>query len=167
MSTNAQLIVPDKIKTHQPKPTKAQLVDALFQRAKENHAEHMATVNIRRREIMEEVKAICESILDGPTPPPLEIEENTLHRCSTTNRQYYSGMHASVTLTDPRLTRLADEDYKLGRALYFDDRAALRKIRESLVPSNPLLDPSMKDALDKMLSAILPSSKAQAPCISV
>lgn len=162
---NTNITLPAAIKVQQPKPTKTQITQALFERAKENHRQTRESAELRKKAISDEVLRICIEVIQGPTPPTLKVQE---HEIGYGSRHYQDrGITVTQKVNDPRITSLADEFCELTKNSYFDDREVMRKIREALVPTNPLLDnPDMKDALDKMLSQIMPS-KSNRPCITV
>jgi len=146
-----EIILPKKIKNHQPKPTKAQLVEALVQRAKQLNDEENKARHAKREEIQAQIDITAQSLLARVKPEDYEVHP----------RPYNNNISLSVTIDmPPEINRLCKKlsQYNWVR---FDEKETKKKILESLKNPNPLLGNSeLAKALDQILEQVLKAPAA-------
>jgi len=147
-----ELTIPTKISESQPKPTKAQLVDALFQQAKANYQEEEARKRKLREDIEAESKQYAIEVLKKKKNPFANAEVNVNYR--------YNNDQISIILTvqDPKVVKLCKKLKDSGNS-YFNEAGVKKEIRESLKGPNPLLGSQHKQALKDLLDQIMGKGK--------
>tara|TARA_B110000196_G_C21136236_1_gene661255 strand:+ start:1493 stop:1954 length:462 start_codon:yes stop_codon:yes gene_type:complete len=148
-----ELAIPTKISESQPKPTKAQLVDALFQQAKANYQEEEDRKKKLREDLDTEGKQYAIEVLKKKPNPFANAEVNVNYR--------YNNDQISIILTvqDTKVDKLCKKLKDLGHS-YFDGVGVKKEIRESLKGPNPLLGSQHKQALKDLLDQIMGKGKA-------
>ena len=147
-----ELTIPTKISESQPKPTKSQLVEALFQQAKANYQEEEARKKKLREDIEAESKQYAIEVLKKKKNPFANAEVNINYR--------YNNDQISIILTvqDTKVDKLCKKLKDSGHS-YFDDVGVKKEIRESLKGPNPLLGSQHKQALKDLLDQIMGKGK--------
>jgi hypothetical protein len=145
---NTTLILPDKIQKAQPKPTKSQLIEALFVKAKEKFNKEKEKANIKQEEIKEEIKE--KAIIAIPNRlKELEVEVN-----------YRGEVSIKFDMNDSLFNKLGQKYQKADSVGYFNEYKTRDKIKESLKTPNPLLDnPDVSIALENLLESIFNSKE--------
>ena len=148
-----ELTIPTKISESQPKPTKAQLVEALFQQAKANYQEEEDRKKKLREDLDTEGKQYAIEVLKKKKDPFANAEVNVNYR--------YNNDQISIILTvqDTKVDKLCKKLKDSGHS-YFDDVGVKKEIRESLKGPNPLLGSQHKQALKDLLDQIMGKGKA-------
>ena len=139
------LAIPKKIATHQPKPTKAQLIDALVERAR---VKFDAEKDIQEQKLKEIEDLIADEgialIRTGRAEAP------SIHvYCNSTE------IHIKVDSKEiKRLSKLHDKTDVLR---WFCERSTREQIKKQLQIPNPLLgcDADTAKALDQLLERIM------------
>jgi hypothetical protein len=152
------LTIPNKITATQPKPTKAQLVEALISRARIAHDKVNEARGIKRDAIEAQVKAEAEKHFRASSMKDFDFNINLWHgRCSFT-----------LSVENPKLKKLT-EAMRKHDYLHFDRDATKKKIVESLAAPNPLLgNPDTAKALDTLLHSIMnPAAKLEDSTVDV
>lgn len=143
------IAIPKKIATHQPKPTKSQLIDALVERAREAHRLNEDEKDIKRSALEQEgIRLVLKAFKQAkPTD-----EDVTLYNRWRVNEP------ASVTVevTSPSIRTIQTKLQKL-QPCNFHEEETKRKIRDSLKTPNPLLgcNGDTAKALDQLLERIM------------
>ena len=139
------LAIPKKIATHQPKPTKSQLVEALLVRARAAHGRAEEARSIKRDAIEAQVKAEAKKTFHAACIKDFDFSINTWHKsCSFT-----------LSVESPKIKQLC-ESMQEHDYCHFDRDATKKKIVESLATPNPLLgDADTAKALDQLLERIM------------
>ena len=145
-----ELTIPTKISESQPKPTKAQLVDALFQQAKANYHEEEARKSKLREDLHTEGKKYAIEVLNKKPNPFAKAEVNI--------NSHYSRVNIILTVEDPKVLKLCKK-LKDSRHSYFDEAGVKKEIRESLKGPNPLLGSQHQQALKDLLDQIMGKGK--------
>jgi len=147
-----ELTIPTKISESQPKPTKSQLVDALFQQAKANYQEEEARKRKLRKDIEAESKQYAIEVLKKKPNPFAKAEVNVNYQ--------YGQDHVSIILKvqDTKVNKLCKKLKDSGYG-HFDDVDVKKEIRESLNGPNPLLGSQHKQALKDLLDQIMGKGK--------
>jgi hypothetical protein len=145
---NTTLILPNKIKKTQPKPTKSQLIEALVVKAKEKFNKQKEKANIKQEKIIEEIKE--KAIIAIPKRlNELEVEVN-----------YRGDVSIRFVMNDSLFNKLGEKYQKADSIGYFDKNETKNKIKESLKSPNPLLDnPDVSIALENLLESIFNSKE--------
>lgn len=145
---NTTLILPNKIKKTQPKPTKSQLIEALVVKAKEKFNKQKEEANIKQEKIREEIKE--KAIIAIPKRlNELEVEVN-----------YRGDVSIRFVMNDSLFNKLGEKYQKADSIGYFDKNETKNKIKESLKSPNPLLDnPDLSIALENLLESIFNSKE--------
>jgi|694.fasta_scaffold85900_2 hypothetical protein len=145
---NTTLILPNKIKKTQPKPTKSQLIEALVVKAKEKFNKQKEEANIKQEKIIEEIKE--KAIIAIPKRlNELEVEVN-----------YRGDVSIRFVMNDSLFNKLGEKYQKADSIGYFDKNETKNKIKESLKSPNPLLDnPDLSIALENLLESIFNSKE--------
>jgi hypothetical protein len=139
------LAIPKKIATHQPKPTKSQLIDALVERARIAHDKANEDRGVKRDAIEAEVKAEAEKHFHAASMKDFDFDMNKWHRsCSF-----------SLSVKSPKIKKLFENMRKLDY-VHFNRNETKKKIVESLKTPNPLLgNEDTAKALDQLLERIM------------
>ena len=139
------LAIPKKIATHQPKPTKAQLVEALLVRAEAAHERLEEARRIKREAIEAQVREEADKLLAAAKLNDFDFTMNRWHkRCSF-----------DLQIESPKITKLIEAADKFHYCR-FDRDATKKKIAEQLKTPNPLLgDDDTAKALDQLLERIM------------
>lgn len=141
-----KLIIPPKVSNTAPKPTKAQIVEALLKRAVSNHEEERKALEARREVVRKELKEEVLKELAKKKPTDFSIS-----LCESWGGK---DVEAEITMTNAKISALKDK-LKSIRHVSFDEKEVKAKINESLKPTNPLLgDSNLAKSLDAMLAAI-------------
>lgn len=147
-----ELTMPTKISESQPKPTKAQLVEALFQQAKANYQEEEDRKKKLREDIEAESKQYAIEVLKKKLNPFAKAK--VIVNCN------YAQNHVNIILTveDPKVVKLCKKLKDSGYS-HFDEAGVKKEIRESLKGPNPLLGSQHKQALKDLLDQIMGKGK--------
>jgi hypothetical protein len=139
------LAIPKKIATHQPKPTKSQLVEALVSRARVAHDKANEARGLIRDAIEAQVKAEAEKAFRLTTLKDFDFGMNMWQKsCSFT-----------LSVESPKIKKLI-ESMRKHDYVHFDRDETKKKIVESLKTPNPLLkDDDTAKALDQLLERIM------------
>ena len=139
------LAIPKKIATHQPKPTKAQLIEALLIRAEAAHDRIEESRRIKREAIEAQVKAEAEKTFHAASMKDFDFDVNEWNQfCSF-----------RLNVESPKIKQLI-ESMRRHNYRFFDRDATKKKIVESLATPNPLLkDDDTAKALDQLLERIM------------
>lgn len=142
-----EIIVPGKIQAVQPKPTKSQLIEALFEQAKKEHKELIERNNAKQEELRVLLKKEALKEFKSIKPNEMELDEKIYGSdCE---------VELSIMLSSREITNLKTQMKKL-RVYRFDEAEVKKKIREGLVPANPLLgNPDMVAPLSQLLARIM------------
>ena len=145
---NTTLILPNKIKKTQPKPTKSQLIEALVVKAKEKFNKQKEEANIKQEKIREEIKE--KAIIAIPKRlNELQVEVN-----------YRGDVSIRFVMNDSLFNKLGQKYQEADSIGYFDKNETKNKIKESLKSPNPLLDnPDLSIALENLLESIFNSKE--------
>mgnify|MGYP003644536175 FL=1 len=149
-----ELTIPTKISESQPKPTKAQLVDALFQQAKANFNEEEA----RKSKLREDINAECKQY----AIEALKKKPNPFANADAEVNFYYGNNSVNIILKveDSKVVKLCKKLKDSGRHGYLDEAFLKKQIRESLKGPNPLLGSQHKQAIKNLLDQIMGKGKA-------
>lgn len=147
---NTTLTIPNKIEKTLPKPTKAQLVEALVEKAKEKFKKRKEEAEIKQKAILK------------------NIEEKAIEALSKTmkrpNVSVYHGGEVSLhfEMNEPLFNKLGQQYKNAGCNEWFNEREVRDTIKTSLSTPNPLLgNPDVSVALDNLLESIMsPKTKA-------
>lgn len=146
------IIIPDKIQATQPKPTKAQLLEALLDRARVAHWEAEAEKEAQREKLEAEGVALVLQEFKKAKPTADDVKFF----------REYGDFPAKVELrfTSSKIRSLQDKIRKLKRT-GFNEEETKNLIREKLKAPNPLLGKEdTAKALDALLATIVtPPSK--------
>jgi hypothetical protein len=139
------LAIPKKIATHQPKPTKTQLVEALISRARVAHDKANEARGVKRDAIEAQIKAEALKTFRSADAEAFDFSMNMWQKtCSFT-----------LDIKSPQITQLLEKMRKFDY-VHFDRDATKKKIIESLATPNPLLaDENTAKALDQLLERIM------------
>jgi hypothetical protein len=139
------LAIPKKIATHQPKPTKTQLVEALLVRAEAAHERLEEARRIKRDAIEAQIKAEAEKTFHAACIKDFDFGMSMWHKsCSFT-----------LNVESPKIKQLC-ESMRKHDYCHFDRDATKKKIVEQLKTPNPLLgDDDTTKALDQLLERIM------------
>lgn len=141
------IIIPSKVASTQPKPTKAQIVEALVSRARENHKNE----EVRKEKVREHIQEKAEALIRGHIKN-LREEDFDVNHFLDWSRDREVRVTASF-----QLAGMAPLKSKWGKnqKSFFDEKAVKAKIVEKLKPSNPLMEnDEVVKALDAMLANI-------------
>jgi hypothetical protein len=139
------LAIPKKIATHQPKPTKTQLIDALVERARlkfeaDKEAQEQKLKKIEALIIEEALKVIGQ----GKSKEP-----------SVRVWDFSTELH--FTVKSKEIDRLSKLHNKTDVLRWFQEGATREEIKKQLATPNPLLgcDADTAKALDQLLERIM------------
>lgn len=139
------LAIPKKISTHQPKPTKSQLVEALVSRARVAHCKANEDRGVKRDAIVTEIRAEADRFLNAASIKDFDFKMNLWGGDCT----------FSLSVKLPKIKKLMENMRKLDY-VHFDRDATKKKIVESLATPNPLIgDDDTAKALDQLLERIM------------
>jgi hypothetical protein len=143
------LAIPKKIATHQPKPTKAQLVDALVERAREAHRLNEDQKDIKRSALEQEGIRLVLEAFKKAKPTDEDVTLYSRWRCN-------DSASVTVEITSPSIRTIQTKLHKLYPCT-FKEEETKRVIRDSLKTPNPLLgcDDDTAKALDQLLERIM------------
>lgn len=145
---NTTLILPDKIKKTQPKPTKSQLVEALVKKAKEKFDKKAEKAIIKQEEIEEEIKEEARIAIPKRLNE-LQVEVN-----------YRGDVSIRFDMNDSLFNKLGQKHKNASNNEWFNEYETKKKIKESLETPNPLLDnPDVSIALENLLESIFNSKE--------
>ena len=145
---NTSVIIPSKIQNTAPKPTKAQLIEALLLRAKEAHRTAEAEKDLKRSALEEEGRKLVIEEFKKAKPTNEDI---------SLYNQWRHDTPASVTVevTSPKIKEVQRKLSKLHESS-FDADSTKRRITEGLKAPNPLLgNTDMAKALDALLATLM------------
>lgn len=137
------LSIPSKIKDHVPKPTKAQIVEALVERARVQHNAKEEKKRIKREQIEEKMIANAVAFF---AKNPTKIKALVQHD---------GDVQIEINVRDAKNEALNTQYRKLYYSCFYADDVK-RQIREKLAAANPLLDnPDVAKQLDQLLASIM------------
>jgi len=128
----SNLIIPNKIKTTLPKPTKTQLVEALLIKAKELHDKEEE----RKKKLRKEIET---QLLEAGLKDLAEANPNKFTVCVN---EYQESADIEFKLTSPQCKKLIKQYAKYSSKRFYESEAKT-KILESFKPANPLLNNSV------------------------
>ena len=146
-----KLIIPPKVSNTSPKPTKAQIIEALVERARIQFREKEDAIRSKRQAIEEQINKEARkefakiafemesiSIYENYRPPHIDFHLKT-------------GLSLFST---PKITALLNKLNQFQTS-HFDEKATKALIAEKLKQNNPLLgNDEVAKSLDAMLAAI-------------
>lgn len=153
------IIIPDKIQTTQPKPTRSQLLEALLERARVAHQEAEAEKEAKRDKL--EAEGVALVLQEFKKAKPTADDVTFLHT--------WVNFPASVRIeiSSPKIKSLQDQIRKLRRT-NFDEQSTKKLIQEKLKAPNPLLgNEDTAKALDALLATIIKPSTPAALTVDV
>jgi len=142
-----KLIIPPKVSNTAPKPTKAQIVEALLERARKAHVEAEAVKDAKREKLEVEGVALVLEAFKQVKPTTKSV---TLVHPWNWDRP----ATVKVEIKTPAIRSIQKKIADLSSSR-FDEDATKRKIKNSLTAANPLLgNDEVAKSLDAMLAAI-------------
>ena len=139
------LAIPKKIATHQPKPTKSQLVEALVSRARVAHDKANEVRGVKRDAIEAQVREEADKLFHAASLKDFDFSMNLWH----------GSCAFSLNIESPKIKKLIEAMSKHDY-VHFDRDATKKKIVESLATPNPLIgDEDTAKALDQLLERIM------------
>jgi hypothetical protein len=155
-----KLIIPEKITHHVPKPTKAQLINALVARAREQHDE-------QQKQYTEVLRPLYDARNNAAYEALAKITTTkNLHKLNVSSSYCAGhGVYVSGYIDSPEL-RDIDAQLRVKLQKYrpqpFDEKSIRREITASMAHGTNPLDTSsteVKKALDEMLRTLLKQSQ--------
>lgn len=147
----ATLIIPTKIKNNVPKPTKAHILEALLEKARERHEKTHADWRLKKEAIEQEIKELI--LLEIPKLRESDFELNTgIYQYSRTP----SPATISASIKTPAITRKQERLIAhYNKQPMFDKEWMKKDLRKKLETPNPLLGNSnvgkaIEDLLDQL-----------------
>ena len=141
------IIIPGKIQATQPKPTKSQLVEALLDQARKDHAELYERNQAKQEELRVLLKKEALRLFKAVKPVEMELDEKFWGESNE--------VKLSTKVSSPEILKLKAQIRKLDTHR-LDEDAMKKKIREGLTPANPLLgDTNMEAPLKQLLERIM------------
>lgn len=133
------------VERHQPKPTKAEVIEALVMRSYEKVKAAAELYNSKYAELTQKIEDEAKRIA--------KVEMENL-KCEV--NVYHNGqVNVTFTVRDPRITAWIVERTNLSRPVWCEKTARLNIKKAMLLkkPSNLLDDPEAVKAMDAMLAA--------------
>lgn len=147
---NTTLTIPNKIQNTAPKPTKAQLVEALVKKAREKFNKRQKEANIKQEAILKNIgdKAII-TLSNKMKRPDVSV-------C------YRGEVSLHFEMDEPLFKKLGQQHKNVECKGWFNEDAVRKTIKASLATPNPLINnPNVSIALDNLLESIMsPKTKA-------
>lgn len=145
---NTTLTIPNKIKQHVPKPTKAQIIEALVERARVQHNAKEETKRLKREQIEQRMIANAVAFY---AKNPAKMKAGVA---------YDGDVTIKINVRDAKNETLNTQLRKLDfNSFYADD--VKKQIREKLASANPLLgNAEVAKQLDQLLASIMGKPKA-------
>lgn len=147
---NANLILPVKVKSITPKPTKAQLVEALLAQALKDHDENEVLKNQKREELEEKIIKNAIAVL-LKKKDPLQDAEGIFHSWNNT-------ISLKINIKDPLSISMLKKLKELEPTRIYPQNVKA-KILEGLKSTNVLLGDDYSPALKAMLDQIFIPTK--------
>jgi hypothetical protein len=142
------LIIPSKIKDTVPKPTKAQIIEALVERARAQHEAKEEAKRIKREAI--EATMVANAIAFYAKHPTK----------SKTAVAYDGDVTIEINVRDAKNEALLAKSKNLGYNHFYADQAK-KTITDKLKAANPLLgNDDVTKQLDQLLASIMGQPKA-------
>ncbi len=149
------VLIPAKIQNTAPKPTKAQIAEALLARARAAFLEEEAKKLERREQLIEQCRDLIleEFKKKKATPDDVNVMENWFH----------GDPNVQIKVTSPKIAAVRKKIFENDKS-YFQEDEMKKKIREGLAAPNPLLgNEDAAKALDALLKTIM---QPAAPALS-
>jgi hypothetical protein len=142
-----EIIVPGKIQAVQPKPTKAQLIEALVEQARKEHADLRVINEGKIEELLVLLKKEALEVISKLNSDEMELDELPW------------GLDGEVSLfikvTSKKIKEIKKQISKLRIGRFYPDEVK-KTIKEKLTPSNPLLNnPDVNETLSQLLAKIM------------
>lgn len=149
------ITIPAKIQKHQPKPTKAQICEALLERARAAYKKVEDAKTTKREAIQQQINELALVELRKKKPEDFVLNQRTWH----------GTVEAEILISTPQIKKLMDSLSKYSWAS-FDEQGTKEKIREKMKTPNPLIgSEEAEKALDTLLKTIM---QVESPaCIEV
>lgn len=151
------LIIPSKIKSTVPKPTKTQILEALLAKAQERHNKAYADWNAKQHAIEDEIKELVRLEIPKLTIQHFDIDDGV-------NCYSRSANPATVRadIKTPAITRKQEKLIIHNKKQPKFDRDEMKiDLRKKLEAPNPLLNnPSVGKALEELLDQMTGKPKA-------
>lgn len=147
---NTTLTIPNKIQNTAPKPTKAQLVEALVEKAREKFHKREKEAEIKREAILKNIGDKAIIALSN------KIKRPDVSVC------YRGEVSVCFKMDEPIFKKLGEQHKNVKSNGWFDEDGVRKTIKASLATPNPLINnPDVSVALDNLLESImLPKTKA-------
>ena len=149
--TMNKLIIPNQIEANKPKPTKAQLVEALLIQAKENWTQE----NVKRRALRDQITLEAKTYVEKVLREKKNIFSNSEINI---NSRYDKSIVILFEVKDKKTTEFC-EKHENARDIYFNEQAVKEKIQKSLRNPNPLLNKEYKNSIKDLLDQVMGNTK--------
>lgn len=155
---NTSLTLPSKIQNSNPKPSKAQLIEALMLRAEKKHKEKEAIKEAKRDLLETEGIALVLELAKDITPTENDVNfKNSFYRCNRDDTPI-----VTLQVTSPQIKAIQKKIDNL-RWHSFDRDGTKAMILQKLKAPNPLLNnESVEKSLDQLLATIIEQPKIEA-----
>ena len=147
---NTTLTIPNKIEKTAPKPTKAQLVEALVEKAKEKFNNRLEEARIKQEAILKNIEEEAIIALSNKMKRP------------TAYVDYKGEVSLRFEMNEPLFKKLGKQYKNVECNNWFRESDVRKTIKDSLAAPNPLLgNPDVSVALENLLESIMsPNIKA-------
>jgi len=145
---NTAVTIPTKIQNVAPKPTKAQIIEALMDRARKAHAQSEVLKEAKREKLEAEGVALVMEAFKKTTPTEKDV---TLVHSWNWDRP----ATVEVKIKSPAIRAIQKRIYDLKESSFYEDETK-KKIQEGMKAPNPLLgNDAAEAALDQLLASIM------------
>jgi hypothetical protein len=142
-----EIIVPGKIQAVQPKPTKAQLIEALVEQARKEHADLLVINKGKIEELLVLLKKEALEIISNLNLDEMELDELSWKSDSEVS--------LFMNIRSKKIMEIKKQIAKLRIGRFYPCEVK-DKIKEKLTPSNPLLNnPDVNETLSQLLAKIM------------
>ena len=142
------LTIPAKIKDTVPKPTKTQIIDALVERAREQHEANEEAKRLKREKI--EAKMIENAVKAYTRKPSI----------AKIRVGYAGDVEFEISKKDAKNEELEKQRWKFSYD-HFQEWSVRKQIKEKLSTPNPLLgNKEVEKQLDQLIASIMGKPKA-------
>lgn len=147
-----EIIISTKIVANKPKPSKAQIVEALVETARANHEENYRQNEIRRNALEDQAIKKAKELFKKKKIEEFSFEtshEYSCHQC----------VNVSISIDGSEVASLLEKrkDIKLMR---FDRDKTKKQIVEAMKEKNPLLEGGHQKELNNLLDSIMGRQQA-------
>ena len=149
---NTSLAIPSKIQNTAPKPTKAQLLDALVARARIKFDQDKEEQEKKCETIKGQIEATARKILGVKSGhnPDIHVWGN-------------GQVRVSFNMDQPAVVKLGKLHERSEVLRYFNEHTVRDQIKKAMVPENPLLNnDDVAKSLDQLLATIMGRPKLEA-----